>query len=100
MIASQEHRGHPSHAEESRASYTRQRTGACVVTLQEDGFSHDEAVAFIAGVAWEIGLEKADTWHSPGSALKTLCNLMAGRSAKHWSLDLIDVAVTEIGKLR
>lgn len=100
MIATQEHRGHPTHAEEARASYTRERTGACIVVLQEVGFSHDEAVAFIAGVAWEIGFEKADTWHSPDTALKTLSGLMAGRGAKHWSLDLIDMAVTEIGRLR
>lgn len=100
MIATQEHRGHPTHGEEYRARHTAERIGAALVVLcDQEGLSHDEAVGFIAGMAWETGLLRRDTWASPKAAIDTVANLLAGRAAKHWSMDILDITLNELAEV-
>lgn len=94
------HRGHPTTGEVSHSDYVRQRLGACIVWLGEEGFAEPEAVSFIAGVAYELAAGNGETWHSPASARKTVVYLLEGRAAKWWSLGAVAAAIQTVADLR
>ncbi len=84
-------RGHPTHGEEMQAAFLRERLGMWVVLLKSEGFSEEEAVAFIAGVAYECCEE--ERWCSPANAKLTVRNLLDGHAAKFPSMRAIGKAL-------
>lgn len=91
------HRGHPTHGEQTQADYVRQRLGAAVTVLQQQGFSHREALAFAAGLAFEQC--DGERWASPQSAFKTVERLLEGCAAKFWSLRAINRALDVLAEV-
>lgn len=87
------HRGHPTNIELVTAAHVRYRLGVCIVMMSEQGFSHDEAVAFLAGIAHEEGVNQGETWGSTRGAIETIENVLMERGAKEWSLSLIRYAL-------
>lgn len=90
------HRGHPTDGETRHSAYVAQRLGALVAVLIEAGFEHEEAVAFIAGAAYDTAAGDGETWSTHYHALRTTSDLLAGRSAKWWSLGAISRAIDMI----
>lgn len=93
------HRGHPTNGELLRARRTGERIGATITRLQENRFTHDEATAFIAGIAHEKALGRGETWHNVAGSRRSVEGVLAGGGAKDWSLDAINLALVEISDL-
>lgn len=94
-----DHRGRPNSLEARRASHTSERLGALLQRLVEQGFSQREAISFMAGVAIEKGVELGETWTAADHAVRTLSDLLDGHGAKHWSLDAVDLAISNVEAL-
>lgn len=93
------HRGHPSAAEIVAAGGIVERLGATVYSLTEMGFSHDEAVSFIAGAALEIGhYTLGETWNSGIEARRTIQGLLDGRACKGWATTALTIALDHVAE--
>lgn len=90
------HRGHPSEDEVRKAAVVRGRIGVILVRLNEQGFSYDEAMAFLTATAMEIGRDQGECWSGPHEAAKTVQNVFGGGAGKGWSLATIHEAITRI----
>jgi hypothetical protein len=94
------HRGHPAEFEVKRASRVADRLEGAVERLEAGGFSREEAVAFIAGIAAERAASRLwESWSNPANARLTVAGLLEGKSAKDWSLDAVQLALTEVENL-
>lgn len=93
------HRGHPTWYETQRARYVGERIGTTIEQLVHEGFGEREAIAFIAGIAFERATKDGETWHSISGALRTVDHVLHGGLAKQWSLDAILVALNDIGAI-
>lgn len=90
------HRGHPTWYEMQRARHIGEAIGMTVQELVEEGFTDKEAIAFIAGTAFQRAAQDGETWHSNHSAVRTVEHLMNGGFAKAWSIDAILMALGDI----
>jgi hypothetical protein len=94
------HRGHPTEVEMRRASRAADRLEAAIKALVEQGFSEEEAEAFIAGQAMAIAASRLnETWTSADSARRTVQGIRIGHGAKEWSVDAIFLALRDIEDL-
>lgn len=94
------HRGHPTEIEMRRASRVADRLEGAIKGLTDQGFTHEEAIAFVAGTAMGIAASRLhETWTSAASARLTVGGLLDGRGAKEWSLDAILLALRDIEDL-
>jgi hypothetical protein len=93
------HRGHPSEAEKRRAAKIAIRLDRAVERLEKQGFRENEAEAFIAGVAFQKGLEAGETWTEAENAVETLRAVRAGHGAKEWSMNALILALFDIADL-
>lgn len=95
-----DHRGRPNYFELQRASLAQARLERLADRLvSEQGFIRRESYTFIAGVAYEKGIELGETWTTAGHAVRTLSDLIEGHGAKHWSLDALELACSTIESL-
>jgi hypothetical protein len=93
------HRGHPTEAEKRRAAKLAIRVNRAVARLEQQGFKEAEAEAFIAGVAFQKGLESGETWTEAENAVETVRAIRAGHGAKEWSMNAIILALFDIADL-
>lgn len=90
------HRGHPTEFETRRAHKIAVYLDRAMVRLERHGFGRDEAVAFIAGVAYQKALDEGEGWSNQHNAVETIERLLIGRAAKEWSEHAIILALFEI----
>lgn len=93
------HRGHPFDREERAARKLAVYLERAIARLVKEGFSRDEAVAFIAGIAYSKAEASGETWSNPYNATQTIERVLAGRAAKDWSISALVLALYEIGDL-
>lgn len=94
------HRGHPTHAERLRAASIATRVEHVIASLTQHGFNKGEAFSFILGMLLEVATaEDMERWSSIGGARGTLQGLLDGRAAKHWSMDVIELALAQLEEI-
>lgn len=94
------HRGHPSEAEMRRAARLAIYLERAIRRLGVQGFTEDEAVGFIAGLAAAHAERTGEGWvpGEPGAIL-TVRRMRDGHAAKEWSMDAIAMALLDVGDL-
>ena len=93
------HRGRPAEYEVRAARNIAPRLGATVVLLRLEGFSHNEATMFLAGLAYSNAETAGETWHSPMATKSTIEGIMIGRAAKEWSIVAIIAAMDQVSEM-
>jgi hypothetical protein len=73
--------------------------GRAVARLIRHGFSEDEALGFVAGIAYDRSRDMEHRWASPVGARITVRRIHEGRAAKDWSIRAIVLALFDIGEL-
>lgn len=92
------HRGHPSSREQTRAAYLAERLTELVERLVGAGAAtEEEALALIAGIAYEKASRRGETWGTTYGAIRTVRAIFSdGRNAKEWSMDAIALTVVDL----
>jgi len=94
------HRGHPLSNEKDRAAYIAERLGVLVERLEREGLTEKEAIAFIAGAAFEAAALTGETWHDAQGCIRTINGLLfEARAARTWSMDAIELAIGSIWEI-
>jgi hypothetical protein len=92
------HRGHPDGTEVARAEMVRQRIIGILGKLAAAGV--DRPLPFFVEMAQLVTVEdRRENWSSIYSAKGTVENILAGRAAKHWSMDAIDATCKTVEEL-
>lgn len=67
--------------------------------LEREGFARAEAIAFVAGIAHQKGVDLGESWTVGDNAQRTIKRVLDGHATKEWCLDAVVLALFEVADM-